>query len=222
MTESPLASQPVVHGFFDPATSTVSYIVHDPATGTAAIIDPVLDFTLRNGRTSTASADALLATVELQGLTLAWLLETHAHADHLSSAHYLREQTGAPVVIGTHITDVRPFLPTCLKPMMWPAIAAPSIDLWVKAISCRLVPWRSMSYIRRDTRRPASLMSSAMPQSSATRSSCLIMVPRGRIFPAGIHEHFIVQSISYSNCRRQRGCSQAMTICRQRGANQRG
>jgi glyoxylase-like metal-dependent hydrolase (beta-lactamase superfamily II) len=107
MTESPLASQPVVHGFFDPATSTVSYIVHDPATGTAAIIDPVLDFTLRNGRTSTASADALLATVELQGLTLAWLLETHAHADHLSSAHYLREQTGAPVVIGTHITDVQ-------------------------------------------------------------------------------------------------------------------
>jgi hypothetical protein len=193
MTESPLASQPVVHGFFD------------PATGTAAIIDPVLNFTLRNGRTSTASADALLATVELQGLT-----------DHLSSAHYLREQTGAPVVIGTHITDVRPFLPTCLKPMMWPAIAAPSIDLWVKAISCRLVPWRSMSYIRRDTRRPASLMS------SATRSSCLTMVPRGRIFPAGIHEHFIVQSISYSNCRRQRGCSQAMTICRQRGANQRG
>jgi hypothetical protein len=179
MTESPLASQPVVHGFFD------------PATGTAAIIDPVLNFTLRNGRTSTASADALLATVELQGLTLAWLLETHAHTDHLSSAHYLREQ-------------------------MWPAIAAPSIDLWVKAISCRLVPWRSMSYIRRDTRRPASLMS------SATRSSCLTMVPRGRIFPAGIHEHFIVQSISYSNCRRQRGCSQAMTICRQRGANQRG
>ena len=98
---------PQVQGFFDPATSTVSYIVHDPASGKAAIIDPVLDFSPRNGRTGTASADALLAYLAQHNLTAVWLLETHAHADHLSAAHYLREQTGAPIVIGAQITQVQ-------------------------------------------------------------------------------------------------------------------
>jgi glyoxylase-like metal-dependent hydrolase (beta-lactamase superfamily II) len=96
-----------VQAFFDPATFTASYVVHDPVTRAAAIIDPVLDFTPRNARTSTKSADALLAFVKEQGLDLVWLLETHAHADHLSAAQYLREQTGAPVVIGSAITQVQ-------------------------------------------------------------------------------------------------------------------
>jgi glyoxylase-like metal-dependent hydrolase (beta-lactamase superfamily II) len=107
MSESTTISLPAVQGFFDPATNTVSYIVHDPGTGAAAIIDPVLDFAPRNGRTSTASADALLTAIAAQGLNLVWLLETHAHADHLSAAHYLHEQTDAPIVIGSHITQVQ-------------------------------------------------------------------------------------------------------------------
>ena len=98
---------PHVQGFFDSATFTVSYVVHDPATKKAAIIDPVLDFTPRNGRTSTQSADALLRYVDENDLTLDWLLETHAHADHLSAAHYLHEKTGAPIVIGSEITHVQ-------------------------------------------------------------------------------------------------------------------
>lgn len=98
---------PQVQAFFDPATFTVSYVVHDPATKDAAIIDPVLDFTPRNGRTSTKSADSLLEYVGQQGLVLKWLLETHAHADHLSAAHYLNEKTGAPIVIGAEITTVQ-------------------------------------------------------------------------------------------------------------------
>ena len=98
---------PSVQAFFDHATNTVSYIVHDPATKKAAIIDPVLDFTPRNGRIATTSADALLATAKAQGLAIVYLLETHAHADHLSAAHHLREATGAPVVIGSHITQVQ-------------------------------------------------------------------------------------------------------------------
>lgn len=98
---------PSVQAFFDDATNTVSYIVHDPATKKAAIIDPVLDFTPRNGRIATTSADALLAAVQAQGLEIVYLLETHAHADHLSAAHHLREVTRAPVVIGSHITQVQ-------------------------------------------------------------------------------------------------------------------
>jgi glyoxylase-like metal-dependent hydrolase (beta-lactamase superfamily II) len=99
--------QPHVHGIFDAATNTVTYVVHDPVSKAAAIIDPVLDFTPRNARISTASADALLDHVAAAGLDLRYILETHAHADHLSAAHHLREKTGAPVVIGAHITQVQ-------------------------------------------------------------------------------------------------------------------
>lgn len=98
---------PSVQAFFDNATNTVSYIVHDPSTKKAAIIDPVLDFTPRNGRVATISADALLEAAKAQSLEIVYLLETHAHADHLSAAHHLREVTGAPVVIGGEITQVQ-------------------------------------------------------------------------------------------------------------------
>ncbi|MBX9728126.1 MAG: MBL fold metallo-hydrolase, partial [Sphingopyxis sp.] len=100
MTTAPV---PAVQAWFDAATHTVSYLVHDPVTRDAAIIDPVLDFTPANSRIATTSADTILAAANAQGLTIRWLLETHAHADHLSAAHHLREQTGAPVVIGRHI-----------------------------------------------------------------------------------------------------------------------
>jgi glyoxylase-like metal-dependent hydrolase (beta-lactamase superfamily II) len=102
-----MSGHPQVQTFFDHATFTASYVVHDPVTLAAAIIDPVLDFTPRNGRTSTGSADAILDYVREKGLKLHWLLETHAHADHLSASHYLREATGAPIVIGEHIVAVQ-------------------------------------------------------------------------------------------------------------------
>ena len=102
-----MTTAPTVAAFFDAATHTVSYVVSDPSTGRAAIIDPVLDYTPHNARTAVRSADALLAHLAEHGLTLAWILETHVHADHLSAAHYLREQTGAPVVIGAAITAVQ-------------------------------------------------------------------------------------------------------------------
>ncbi|WP_395615321.1 MBL fold metallo-hydrolase [Sphingorhabdus sp.] len=98
---------PSVQAFFDHATNTVSYLVHDPDTKKAAIIDPVLDFTPRNGRIATTSADALLTAAAGQGLDIIYVLETHAHADHLSAAHHLREVTGAPIVIGAQITQVQ-------------------------------------------------------------------------------------------------------------------
>jgi glyoxylase-like metal-dependent hydrolase (beta-lactamase superfamily II) len=98
---------PNVQAFFDPHTNTISYIVSDPETHLAAIIDPVLDFRARNARTSTASADRLLGVIEEGGLDLLYVMETHAHADHLSAAHYIHERTGAPVVIGKDIAKVQ-------------------------------------------------------------------------------------------------------------------
>ena len=105
-------TQPRVHAQFDEATHTVSYVVWDPATCRAAIIDPVLDYDHRTGRVSHRSADDLLGIVADQGLSVDWVLETHAHADHLSAAPYLKEKTGAPIGIGARITEVqRTFAP---------------------------------------------------------------------------------------------------------------
>lgn len=98
---------PSVQTFFDPATFTATHLVVDSPSGTAAIIDPVLDFEPKAGTLATTSADALLAAIARQGLTLAYILETHAHADHLSAGDYLRGKTGTPLVIGAHITDVQ-------------------------------------------------------------------------------------------------------------------
>ncbi len=103
---------PHVQTFFDKATSTATHLVSDPATRVAAVIDPVLDFEPKAARLSTGSADAVLAAVREQGLTLAYVLETHAHADHLSAADYIRRETGAQVVIGAEITQVqKAFIP---------------------------------------------------------------------------------------------------------------
>jgi glyoxylase-like metal-dependent hydrolase (beta-lactamase superfamily II) len=102
-----MAHAPDVRGFFDPATHTVTYLVSDPATGRAAIIDPVLDYEAATARTSTGSIDAVMAAVREAGLTLTAVLETHAHADHLTAAEHLRRTEGVPIGIGERITRVQ-------------------------------------------------------------------------------------------------------------------
>lgn len=101
------ALRPTIAGFFDEATFTVSYVVHDPATKEAAVIDSVLDFDAASGRTSFASADRIIEYVETNGLTATWLIETHAHADHISAAPYLQEKLGGRLVIGAEIVRVQ-------------------------------------------------------------------------------------------------------------------
>lgn len=96
-----------VRSFFDPGTWTVSYVVSDNATGSAAVIDPVLDFDMKSGSTGTASADKMLAYLRDKQLKVEWILETHAHADHVSAARYLQEQAGGRIAIGEHIRDVQ-------------------------------------------------------------------------------------------------------------------
>ena len=98
---------PNVRAFFDSATNTLTYLVSDPATGVAAIIDPVLDHDGASGANATTSADAVLAALKAEGLTLTWVLETHAHADHLSAGDYIRRVTGAPIGIGAGIVQVQ-------------------------------------------------------------------------------------------------------------------
>src|SRR5690606_5467951 len=92
---------------FDETTNTVSYLVSDPTTRKAIIVDPVLDYDHRSGEAFTEGADAILAAADEQGLTIEWVLETHAHADHLSAAPYIKLRTGALVAIGEHIRDVQ-------------------------------------------------------------------------------------------------------------------
>lgn len=100
-------TKPQVSAFFDEDTFTVSYVVSDPETSSAAIIDSVLDFDPASGRTSTSSADRLLEHVKAGGLKVELILETHVHADHLTAAPYLREHTGARVAIGANITTIQ-------------------------------------------------------------------------------------------------------------------
>jgi len=102
-----MTARPEIHAFFDEPTNTVSYLVADPATREAAVIDPVLDYDPATGAFDTRSAAAILAGAERLGLKIVWALETHVHADHLSAAPFFKARTGAAVGIGEHIRDVQ-------------------------------------------------------------------------------------------------------------------
>ncbi|MFZ1565825.1 MBL fold metallo-hydrolase, partial [Sphingorhabdus sp.] len=101
------AAPVVVKSFFDEDTFTATHVVSDPATAKAAIIDSVLDYDPASGRTTTKSADAVIAYVKNANLDIEWILETHAHADHISAAPYLIERLGGTLAIGEHITQVQ-------------------------------------------------------------------------------------------------------------------
>ena len=98
---------PAIEAFFDDATSTASFLVWDPQTRDAAVIDTVRDFDPATGKLSTVSADRVIARADELGLSIVWALETHAHADHLSAADHVRRKTGARIGIGSRITEVQ-------------------------------------------------------------------------------------------------------------------
>ncbi len=101
------AINPQVHGIFDPATWTVTYVVYEKEGSPCAIIDSVLDYDPKSGRTRTDSADKVIAFVREKNLTVAWILETHAHADHVTAAPYLKKTLGGKTAIGDHISAVQ-------------------------------------------------------------------------------------------------------------------
>jgi glyoxylase-like metal-dependent hydrolase (beta-lactamase superfamily II) len=102
-----MGDRPVIRAFFDEPTNTVSYVVGDPATRAAAVIDPVLDFDPASGEVDTDSAEEILNFARVEGWNIVWVLETHAHADHLSAAPFIKARTGARIGIGEHIRDVQ-------------------------------------------------------------------------------------------------------------------
>jgi glyoxylase-like metal-dependent hydrolase (beta-lactamase superfamily II) len=102
-----MSGQPAIRPFFDEPTNTVSYLVADPATKKAAIVDPVFDYDHNSGEVDTRSVEAMMKAAEEAGYTVEWVLETHAHADHLSGAPYIKAKTGAKIGIGEHIKDVQ-------------------------------------------------------------------------------------------------------------------
>jgi glyoxylase-like metal-dependent hydrolase (beta-lactamase superfamily II) len=107
MISTPISPAPVVHGIFDPATWTVTYVVHSGPGSACAIVDSVLDYDPKSGRTRTKSADKVIGYVKAHDLRVDWILETHAHADHLSAAPYLKKHLGGRIAIGNQITRVQ-------------------------------------------------------------------------------------------------------------------
>ena len=129
------ARRPVVQGFFDARTFSIQYVVSDPDTGHCAIIDPVFDFDERAGATASLNADIILRYIEDNRLTVAWILDTHPHADHFSAAHYLKEKTGAPTAIGEKVVDVQHLWKDIYN---WPELATDGSQ-WDKLFSANEV-----------------------------------------------------------------------------------
>lgn len=102
-----MTATPDIQAFFDEPTNTISYLVTDPSTGQSAVIDPVLDYDPKSGEVDTRSVETILKAAADRKLTIVWALETHAHADHLSGAPYIKAKTGAKIGIGEHIKDVQ-------------------------------------------------------------------------------------------------------------------
>ena len=102
-----MSNQPLIEPFFDEPTNTISYLVADPLSGEAAVIDPVLDFDMASGEADTRSAERIVAAAHSRGWRISMVLETHAHADHLSAAPFIKAKTGALIGIGEHIRDVQ-------------------------------------------------------------------------------------------------------------------
>ena len=181
------ASSPArISAFFDPATNSVSYLVADPASKAAAIIDPVLDFDPGASCVETHSADAILAAAAADGLTIAWVLETHPHADHLSAARLHPDPYGREGRRGRwHSRRFRARFGPMFDADDLSQMAAILTGSSGMARCLPLATSKSRSLRRRGTRRPASATGSAMQCLSATPSSCPITAPRAADFPGG-------------------------------------
>ena len=207
-------ARPDVHGFFDEASNTVSYLVADPGTRRAAVIDPVLDYDQATGAASVHSADAVLKAANEAGLKIEWVLETHAHADHLSAAPYIKLKTGAKVGIGEHIRKVQQIFRPVFNAPTSPATAANSTTCSPRASVHHRRP-RSVEVIYTPGHTPACV--SYRIGDAVFIGDTLFMPDYGTAradFPGGDARPSIARSTSSWRCRPRRGSSSATTTSR--------
>ena len=164
--------RPDVAGFYDPRTCSIQYVVSDPRTRKCAVIDPVLDFDIRTGKVETRSADAIVAAAEAASRRIVAILETHAHADHLSAALHLKARTGAPIAIGERIRDVQ----RIFKPMFGADDLAPD----GRAFICS--PNQTSLYIDVNANAGTGAYTTGPVQSGPFRDySCSVMYQPGKV-----------------------------------------
>ena len=215
--------RPSIAGFFDEATNTVSYVVHDPKTDEAAIIDSVLDFEAASGRTSNGSADRVIEYITSNNLKVMWLIETHAHADHISAAPYLQERLGGKLAIGRDIIRVQEVFGKLFNAGTDFERDGSQFDkLFDDGETFRSENWKASPFTFPATRLPTWPSSSAMRPLSATRSSCRTSGRRGPTFRAATRTSCFARSVACSRCRTKRACSCAMTTRRRAATNMPG
>lgn len=206
---------PRVQSFYDQATSTFTYLVYDEDGGHAAIVDPVLDFDSASARTSTASADAALSFAREHRLTVDWILETHAHDDHLTAAAYIRRNTGAKVAIGHGITKVQERFKALFG--LGPEFATDGSQF-------------DRLFAEGDTSRIGTLEARVISTPGHTDDSLTYVIgdsafigdtcsrprraPHARISRVAMRANSIAPSAGCLSCRTRRDCSSATTICR--------
>lgn len=214
-----MADRMLIETFFDEATSTFSYIVLDRSTRQCAIIDSVLDYDPKSGRTRTDSAQKLAERVQELGGQVQWLLETHVHADHLSASAWLRERLGGRIGIGRHITDVQGVFGRLFNAESGFARDGSQFDhlfdddevfqigsLRARALHTPGHTPACMSYLIEDEGPEGT----SGPFSWAIPCSCLTTVRRAVISPAAMRPRSTVRSAACSRCRRKPGCTCAM------------
>jgi glyoxylase-like metal-dependent hydrolase (beta-lactamase superfamily II) len=201
-----MTATPDIQAFFDEPTNTISYLVSDPSTGQSAVIDPVLDYDPKSGEVDTRSVETILKTAADRKLTIVWALETHAHADHLSGAPYIKAKTGAKIGIGEHIKDATNLPPDIQRnrhEARWRDFDHLFKDGEVfkignLAVECIYTPGHTpadLSYKIGDAVFVGDTM--FMPDYGTARAD----------FPAAMRTSFTARSGSCCHCRRRRACS---------------
>jgi glyoxylase-like metal-dependent hydrolase (beta-lactamase superfamily II) len=217
-----MGNAPIINGLFDEPTNTISYIVGDPATLKAAVIDPVLDYDHAAGTVDTRSVEALLQMARATGYTIEWTLETHAHADHLSGSTYIKAKTGARIGIGEHIREVQKIFRPIFNALDLRTDGSDFDHLFVDGeifsigeLQCEVIGTPGHT--------PADVATrSETPFSLETLCSCRITAQLVPTFPVVMSTLFIGRSVAFWLCRQRRGSTCAMTTRRLDDPSMRG
>lgn len=181
-----MPGNPVIRAFFDEPTNTISYLVADPETKRAAVIDPVLDYDPKSGAVDVRSVKRVLAAAEEAGYTVEWSLETHAHADHLSGSPFVKAKTGARIGIGENIKEVQRIFRPVFNATDLKTDGSDFDRLFADGERSRSATSMSRSSTRPGTRQLASATKSAMRCSRETPCSCRTTALLAPISPAAI------------------------------------